>query len=257
MEVGVQHKKFKSLCVIPARYKSSRFPGKPLVEINGIPMIKRTYMQANQARLIDEIVVATEDKKIFNFCKSEDINVVLTSDKCLTGTDRLVEVIQKKEYNNYDLFFNIQGDEPVINPIVIDQLVREYEKFEDEYMVFNLYKLIHNKDDINSNTIIKVIVNEKDELIYMSRLPVPYSNNFSSLYKMQVPVYCFTLKALKIFSMYKKTINEQFEDIELLRFLDLGYKIKMSETTATSISVDIPSDVMKVEKHLNNLGVSD
>lgn len=251
-------KEFKSLCVIPARYKSSRFPGKPLVKINGIPMIKRTYMQANKAKLIDDIVVATEDKRIFDFCKSEDINVVITSDKCLTGTDRMVEVIQKKEYKNYDLFFNIQGDEPVINPIVIDQLVHEYEKYGDEYMAFNLYKVIDNKDEINANTIIKVIVNKKDELMYMSRLPVPYSNsNFSSLYKMQVPVYCFTLKALKIFSMHKKTINEQFEDIELLRFLDLGYKLKMSETMATSISVDIPSDVIKVENHLNNSGVSD
>jgi len=254
MGVGVPGKEIKVLCIIPARYKSSRFEGKPLVKINGIPMIKRTYMQAAKSQLLDNIVVATEDERIFDFCISEGINAVMTSDDCLTGTDRLAEVVQKPEYKNYDLYFNVQGDEPIIDHMVIDQLVNEHKKYGDKYIAYNLYKIIDNETEINSNTIIKVIVNENDELMYMSRLPVPFSNSgLTSIHKMQVPVYGYTSKALEIFSNYSKTINEQFEDIELLRFVDLGYKLKMSETTATSIAVDVPSDISKVENKLNRM----
>ena len=244
----------KVLCIIPARYRSSRFQGKPLVKINGIPMIKRTYMQAAKSLLLGNIVVATEDERIFDFCISEGMNVVMTSDECLTGTDRLAEVVQMQDYSDYELYFNVQGDEPIIDPMVIDQLVNEYKKYGDKYIAYNLYKIINNKAEINSNTIIKVIVNENDELMYMSRLPVPYSNDgLPSVHKMQVPVYCYTSQALEIFSTYSKTINEQFENIELLRFLDLGYKLKMSETKATSIAVDVPSDIIKVENQLNRI----
>ncbi|MBU0925231.1 3-deoxy-manno-octulosonate cytidylyltransferase, partial [bacterium] len=120
------------------------------------------------------------------------------------------------------------------------------------YMVYNLYKIINDESEINSQTIIKVIVNENDDVMYMSRLPVPYSNNsLKQIFRQQIPVYGFTKKALEVFSQYPKTINEQFEDIELLRFVDLGYKIKMAETTVDSIAVDVPSDIQKVENFLN------
>lgn len=246
-------KDIKVLCVIPARYRSSRFKGKPLVEINGIPMIKRTYMQAKKSQQLNGLVVATEDKRIFDYCISEGMDVVMTSDSCLTGTDRLAEVARKKEYKDYDFYLNVQGDEPIIDPMVIDQIVSEYNKYGDRYIAYNLYKIIDHKDEITSDTIIKVIVNENDELMYMSRLPIPYAKaDFPSVHKMQVPAYGYTLDALKKFSSHSKTINEQFEDIELLRFIDLGYKIKLSETNAVSIAVDVPSDVLKVEKHLES-----
>ena len=251
-EAGVPGNEIKVLCIIPARYRSSRFPGKPLVKINGIPMIKRTYMQAAKSPILSNLVVATEDKRVFDYCKSEGMKVVVTSDDCLTGTDRLSEVFKMSEYKDYDFYINVQGDEPIVDPIVIEQIVNKYRQYGDKYIAYNLYKFIDDKDEISSDTIIKVIVNENDELMYMSRLPVPYSNgDLPSVHKMQVPVYGYTSKALEIFSMHQKTINEQFEDIELLRFIDLGYKIKLTETNATSIAVDIPSDVLKVEKHLN------
>lgn len=241
------------LGVIPARYKSSRFEGKPLVEINGIPMIKRTYMQAIKSELLDQLIVATEDQRIVNYCKSEGIPVMLTSAECLTGTDRLAEVAKQLQY---DFYINIQGDEPVIDPKAITLLVEQYNIFGDEYIAYNLYKVISGYEEINSRTIIKVIVNEKDELMYMSRHPVPFSNSaFSPVFLQQIPVYGFTAQALDLFSKHKKTRNEQFEDIELLRFIDLGYKLKMLETTVDSIAVDVPSDIKKIEKFLaeNNL----
>jgi len=237
------------LGVIPARFKSTRFEGKPLVEINGIAMIKRTYQQAKKSQLLDHLVVATEDLRIIDYCESEQIPVIMTSVDCLTGTDRLAEVAK---ILHYDFYVNIQGDEPVIDPEAISMLVNEYDKYGEEYIAYNLYKVINDTAEINSQTIIKVIVNEKDELMYMSRLPIPFSNSDArATFKQQIPVYGFAASALEIFSKYKKTQNEQFEDIELLRFIDLGYKLKMRETTVDSIAVDVPEDVKKVEKFLH------
>jgi len=240
--------KLSVLGVIPARYQSSRFEGKPLVKIEGIPMIKRTYMQATKSELLTDVIVATEDQRIMDYCQSENIPVMLTSDKCLTGTDRLVEV---GEQMDYDFYINIQGDEPVIDPSTISQLVTEFQTYGDQYIAYNLYKIIDDQDEINSQTIIKVIVNQNDELMYMSRLPIPYSNSDAvSVFKQQIPVYGFTKKALKVFKQKSKTLNEQFEDVELLRFVDMGYGLKMCETFADSIAVDVPSDVQKVERFL-------
>jgi 3-deoxy-D-manno-octulosonate cytidylyltransferase len=243
-------KKLTVLGVIPARYKSSRFEGKPLCMINGTAMIERTYNQANKSKLLDNLVVATDDNRIIEFCESKNIPVVLTSEKCLTGTDRIAEVSKNE---NYNLYLNIQGDEPVIDPENIDLIINEFTKYGDEYIAYNLYKEIDNIiDEVSSPTIIKTIVNENDELIYMSRLPIPFnkSDNKQSFNK-QVCVYGFTKKALRIFSERDKTLNEKFEDIEILRFIDMGYKVKMIKTEYDSIAVDVPSDIKKVEDFLN------
>lgn len=249
-----KNKKLKILGVIPARYKSSRFEGKPLCLIKDIPMIKRTYTQAKKSMLLDELLVATESKDIQRYCEEENIPVVMTSDRCLTGTDRLAEVAEK-EY--FDLYVNIQGDEPVIDPISIDEVVEEFQKYGDEYIAYNLYKSISLEDEVNSNTIIKVINNEKDELMYMSRLGIPFNKSDNEVtFKKQVCVYGFTKKALELFTNRDKTLNEKFEDIEILRFIDMGYKVKMKETKVDSIAVDVPSDIKKVEDFLNEKGLA-
>ena len=239
----------KILGVIPARYKSTRFEGKPLALINDIPMIKRTYDQAKKSIKLNELIVATDDQRIVDYCESESIPIIMTSEYCLTGTDRLAEVSTKLDY---DLYINIQGDEPIIDPMSISQIIDSYQKYGDEYMVYNLYKVIADEHEINNKTIIKVIVNKYDDVIYMSRLPIPFSNSDSTPhFKQQIPVYGLTKKALDVFSKQSKTLNEQYEDVELLRFIDLGYKIKMQETTVDSIAVDVPSDIQKVENFLN------
>lgn len=172
----------------------------------------------------------------------------MTSDNCLTGTDRLAEVAEKM---NYDLYVNIQGDEPVIDPKSIDEVVSEYKTYEDEYIAYNLYKKINDSSEVETDTIIKVIVNEKDELMYMSRLGVPFNKSDLNVeHKKQICVYGFTRKALKLFSSRNKTLNEQYEDIEILRFVDMGYKVKMKETTVDSIAVDVPSDIKKLKTFL-------
>jgi len=238
----------KILGVIPARYRSSRFEGKPLCMISGIPMIKRTYTQAKRSALLDALVVATDDEKIRSYCERENIPVIMTSSDCLTGTDRIAEVAEQMPY---DLYVNIQGDEPVIDPNSIDEVVSEFLEHGDRYIAYNLYKKIEDPNEINSDTIIKTIINEKEELLYMSRSPIPFSKvGEQPSYKKQVCVYGFTKQALSLFSSRNKTLNEHYEDIELLRFIDMGYRVKMRETQVDSIAVDIPEDVQKVEQFL-------
>ena len=242
------------LGVIPARYKSSRFEGKPLCLIKDIPMIKRTYTQAKQSKLLTDLVVATDSPKIERYCQSEGIPVVMTSPSCLTGTDRLAEVASM--YPS-DLYVNIQGDEPVIDAQAIDEVVALFRGHGQRYVAYNLYKEIAAAEEVVSDTIIKVIVNEQDELLYMSRLPVPFSKSeMVPTYKKQVCVYGFTKQALELFSSRDKTCNEQYEDIEILRFLDMGYKVKMAQTTLDSIAVDVPEDVKKVERYLHERGLA-
>ena len=236
--------------VIPARYHSSRFRGKPLALINGVPMIKRTYDQAKISKALDFLVVATESELVFDYCKSEGMEVIMTSDNCLTGTDRVGEVAELFDYN---LYVNIQGDEPVIDPKSIDEIVSLYKKYGDNYIAYNLYKYMDEKDEPNSPNSIKVVVNQKDELMYMSRYSIPFNKSTESLrFKKQVCVYGFTKEALKVFGEFSKTINEKYEDIEILRFLDLGYKVKMVETNCSCIAVDVPGDIKVVESFLNS-----
>ena len=242
------NKKIKTLGVIPARYKSSRFEGKPLVKISGVPMIKRTFDRVKNSKYLDDLVVATEDERIFEYCESQGIPAEMTSDNCSTGTDRVSEIAEKKDY---DFYINIQGDEPVIDPLVIDQLIDSFITNGDKYSAYNLYKPIADKTLVENENIVKVIVSELDELIYLSRLPIPYSKASPyPQYLQQVCSYGYTSKALALFRSHDKTINERFEDIELLRFTDLGFKVKMIRTSADSIAVDIPADVPKVEKFL-------
>lgn len=234
--------------IIPARFKSSRFEGKPLTLINGVPMIKRTYDQAKKSTQLNKLIVATDDKKIFDFCQKEGMEVVMTSTDCLTGTDRVSEVAKS---NKFDLYVNIQGDEPVIDPKTIDAIVESFREHGNKYIAYNLYKKVDSSDEPVSPNSIKVVVNQQDELMYMSRLPVPYSKlDEQPIYNKQVCVYGFTREALAVFSDNKKTQNEKYEDIEILRYLDLGYKVKMVETLCDSIAVDVPEDVKKVETFL-------
>lgn len=246
MVAGVQHKKI--ICVIPARYKSSRFPGKPLHKIFGKEMIARTYRQVAKCSELDNIVVATDNDQIKSFCEYEDIPCVITPEECLTGTDRVAAVSKLDEYQEYEFFINVQGDEPVIDPVAVQQILK-LQRDSSHYEIYNLFKLIDDKNSISSQSIIKVVTNQKNEMLYYSRLPIPFSNTRQKAkHYMQVPIYGYTRGALAAFSNRKdKTKNEQFEDVELLRFLDMGYKIKMAETTINTIAVDHLSDVPIVE----------
>lgn len=233
--------------VIPARYASGRFPGKPLADINGLPMILRTYNQCLKATNKKKIFVATDDLRIKNLCKSKNINVVMTSKKCLTGTDRVAEFAKKIKA---DVYINVQGDEPIFNPTDIKNLIHETKKYPND--VINGYTKIKDEKQFRSGNVPKVVFRKDGRLLYMSRSPIPVTKKqkFITAWR-QVCAYSLPRKALIAFSATKKkTPLEQIEDCELIRFLELGFEIRMIKMTSVSIPVDIKEDLAKVKKIL-------
>ena len=237
----------KYLIVIPARYKSERLPGKPLVKIGGLPMIVRTYNQCNKVVSSDKIVVATDSLKIKKVCDDYNIKSIITSQNCLTGTDRVAEVAKKI---NCKFYINVQGDEPFFNPADLKKLISEATKSPNE--IINGYTEIKDKELFFNNTIPKLVFDKKSYLLYMSRAPIPANKkyDFQQGWR-QVCAYSFPKKDLISFAKQsKKTKFEFYEDIEILRFLELGHKVKMIKMSNKSLSVDTQNDLDKAEIYL-------
>jgi 3-deoxy-manno-octulosonate cytidylyltransferase (CMP-KDO synthetase) len=234
--------------IIPARYSSSRLPGKPLIKISGIEMILRTYNRCSSVVDQKKIFVATESKLIEDFCIKNSIQVVMTSEECLTGTDRIAEVSTKI---SAPVYINVQGDEPILNPADLLDLINA--SMQKPNSIFNGYCKIDNKEQYLSKSIPKVVFSEDEKLLYMSRSPIPYSRSMKSIKAFrQVCIYAFPINALKIFSNNtKKTFFEMTEDIEILRFLELGCEVNMIKMSSDSVAVDVPEDIEKVEKLLS------
>ena len=241
----------KDTCIIiPARFKSSRFPGKPLVDLLEKPMIIRVAELA--CKVIDkkDLYIATDDNRIRKEVIRNGYKCIKTEKEALTGTDRVALVSEKL---NYKFFINIQGDEPLIKPKDIQNCIALKHKFPD--YIINGYCFIGKNEDPISKNIPKLVTDKDDNLIYISRSLIPSNKNDEFIqkrkYKKQVCIYCFTKYELKSFLNFgKKSYLEQVEDIEILRFLELGMKVKMVKCQDGSLAVDIPSDVKKVEKAL-------
>lgn len=234
----------KIVGIIPARYASSRFPGKPLAEICGKPMIYWVYQQAKKVKSLDVIYVATEDDRIVEECKKYDINVFLTSDKHRTGTDRLGEVANLIDA---DYYINIQGDEPMIEPEVIEMVIEKAVNTPDAGVINSMTK-ITCESDIGSNTCVKVVAGADGRLLYLSRSAVPYPKNGQDItYYKHLGLYALKKNALKWFSTHKRGYVEQIEDIEMMRFLENGTKICVVDVNSETIAVDRPEDIQRVE----------
>lgn len=245
----------KIVGVIPARYKSSRFPGKPLINLNGVPMIIRVAKIVEKALGIENTYVATDDLRIKNLVESHGFKVVVTSESCLTGTDRIYEFSQKIEA---DIYVNVQGDEPMLNPLDIKKIA-EVKKENFNFVINGMCDISSSENPENIN-IPKVLVNKNNDLIYMSRLPIPGIKDLEliikPIYKKQVCIYAFNKLELDAYGKQKeKSVFESFEDIEILRFFDFNIPIKMVETSGSSLAVDTPEDVKKVEAALDLLNL--
>ncbi len=235
--------------VIPARYKSSRFPGKPLADICGKPMIWWVYNNAKKSKFLNEVYVATESLIIEKKCQELGINVFLTSDEHQTGTDRIGEVARKIKS---DLIVNIQGDEPMLSAETIDAAIEPF--FEDSSLeVTNLMAKINNPVDFINFTVPKVVVNKENMGIYLSRSPIPYPKGKIEYdcFK-QVCVYGYKPKALEFFCISPRGRLESIEDIEILRFIEAGYKVKFVEVISDTIAVDTPNDLIRVNELMRN-----
>ena len=226
--------------IIPARYKSTRFPGKSLIDINGKPMIIRVVEIACKAVGKENVFVATDDERISDVIEDYGYNYIMTTD-CPSGTDRVAQASRLMEA---DIVLNVQGDEPLLNPNDIERVIEHKKKHMDS--VVNCMSKIDSEEANNVNTI-KVVTNYDNDLIYMSRSPIPATKvGLSDNTYKQVCIYAFTKEQLEKFYKMKKTLLELDEDIDILRFLEMGINVKMIETFGTTQAVDVPEDVDKV-----------
>ncbi len=240
----------KIIGVIPARYKSSRFEGKPLAEISGKPMIWWVYQLAIKVKEFEAVYVATEDDRIKIACEELGINVIMTSDVHKTGTDRIGEVAKKVKA---DLYVNIQGDEPMIEPETIVEAIKPFYE-NKELQVSNLMTVIKDPVDVVNFTVPKVITNKDGIGIYLTRSAAPYpKGSIDYSYYKQVCVYGFTPKALEFYCSNPRGKVESIEDIEILRFIESGYKVQFIEVDSDTVAVDTPNDLEKVRKIMKEI----
>lgn len=240
--------------VIPARYASTRFPGKPLIDIGGKSMIQRVYEQAKQARSLSAVVVATDDQRIFDHVKGFGGEVVMTAEQHQSGTDRCFEAIQNF-MPDAAVVVNIQGDEPFIHPESIEQVCSCFNDFQTE--IATLVKLVQTDEELfNANTP-KVILNVRKEAIYFSRHTIPHLRNKkqevwlnSHPYYKHIGIYAYRTDILKQITALPQSALELAESLEQLRWIENGYKIKTEVTDFESVAVDSPSDLQKLTKFL-------
>ncbi len=243
----------KILGVIPARFQSSRFPGKPLADIQGKPMIWWVYQQASKSKLLSEVIVATDDDRIKTVCENYNLKVMMTSSDHPTGTDRLCEVAEKIQA---DIFVNIQGDEPLIEPDTIDKAIQPMLE-NQEILVTNLMTKIKNPVDLINPTIPKVITTDGNRGLFLSRGVTPFPKaSLDYHYYKQVCVYGFLPQALEHFKNSKRTKIELIEDIEILRFIESGLYVQYIEVDSETVAVDTEEDLKKVRKIFEKKGIS-
>jgi len=240
------------LAVIPARHASSRFPGKPLASIAGKPMIQHVVERVQLAQRVSRVLVATDDSGIREAVESFGGEAVLTRRNHQTGTDRVAEVAA---HVAADIYVNLQGDEPLIDPETIDQLVSEL--LEDHSVqIAGACVAIAQPNDIMDPNITKVVRDFDGNALYFSRAPVPWvrdrEESVVARHWKHIGIYAFRREALLDFPTLPPGELERLEQLEQLRWLENGYRVRMAETKYDAISVDVPSDVERVEKLLAN-----
>lgn len=241
----------KAIVVIPARYQSSRFPGKPLLKLLGKEMIIWVAELSTKAVGIENVYIATDDERIANVVMDAGYKVVMTSDTCLTGTDRLAEVASQIEA---DIYVNVQGDEPLVCPQDIIKVLELKKQYLND--VINAYCPLSAEESADNVNIPKVIFTEDKRLVYMSRMALPgYKDrkNAPKTYYKQVCIYAFNRDELAAYAKYgRKSELEHSEDIEIIRFMEWEKTIRMVETQQGSLAIDVPADVDNVERALKD-----
>lgn len=252
-----------AIVVIPARYDSTRFPGKPLALLKGKPLIQHVYEGCLGASLVKDVMVATDSEAILEKVLSFGGKAVMTSSKHLSGTDRVAEVVSQLDY---DIIVNVQGDEPLINPQMIDDVVDLLSDSSAD--MGTLTKKIDNPEDIMDPNVVKIVFDKDNFALYFSRSPIPYhrellgSIGFNVIVKEKslpddfvmykhVGIYSYRKEVLLRLSSMRQTRLEEIERLEQLRALENGIKIKVKETIFETIGVDTPEDMERVEEWLN------
>ncbi|MEX0813388.1 MAG: 3-deoxy-manno-octulosonate cytidylyltransferase [Chitinophagales bacterium] len=232
--------------IIPARYASSRLPGKPLLKIAGKPMIQWVYEQASKAKKLDRVIVATDDQRIMDCVKGFGGSVVMTSAEHKNGTERIAEVAQKSES---DAFINIQGDEPFIAPEQIDQIAALLESGAE---IATLVKQISAQEEIQDTNTVKVVRSLSGKALYFSRHPIPFYRNSSGekVFWQHIGIYGFNKAVLAQLVQLPVSPLEKAESLEQLRWLENGYEIYTTVTNISNISIDTELDLLQAQKLL-------
>jgi len=238
------------IAIIPARFDSTRFPGKPLADINGKSMIQRVYEQALKVDSLNKVVVATDDDRIFNHCSSLNINVVMTSNSHRNGTERIIEVV-KKESQSFDFVLNIQGDEPFVHPVQIQSLCDLM--ITGKYDIATLAKRIDNKEEKDNSNTVKLVKSIGGRALYFSRYSIPFDRNNTkpNMFK-HIGMYAFKTNVLLEIENIKPTALEVSESLEQLRWLENDYTIGVAETEYESYGIDTPEDITNALQNINN-----
>jgi 3-deoxy-manno-octulosonate cytidylyltransferase (CMP-KDO synthetase) len=237
--------------IIPARYGSTRLPGKPLVSLAGTPMIQRVYERATLAKLATRVIVATDDDRIIKAVKAFGGEARMTRSEHRTGTERVAEVAA---HTDGQVFVNVQGDEPLLNPEVVDAAITAL--LEDAATsVTTVATPIKTPADIMDPNVVKTVLDFDENALYFSRAPIPWLRDAAA--KMEVRhlkhlgLYVFQRDALLEYPTLPQGTLEKIEQLEQLRWLENGYKIRIAEVEHDSVSVDVPDDIPKVEKLLH------
>lgn len=242
----------KIIGIIPARYASTRFPGKPLAVINGKSMVMRVYEQALKAASLNEVVVATDDMAIFKHVQLQGGKVVMTRNDHKTGTERCYEVVAKAiDYQDGDAVINIQGDEPYIDPSQIETVAMLMKKNDVE--LATLVKKITAQEELFNPNVVKAVIGQNDKVLYFSRQALPFLRGVDSgqwldnldFYK-HIGIYGYRVKTLRQIVALPMGRLEEAESLEQLRWLENGLNIHFATTTHESIAVDVPEDLVKL-----------
>lgn len=234
--------------VIPARYAATRLPGKPLVNLAGKPMIQHVWERVSRAKKITKVVVATEDERIVAAVKAFGGEAVMTRSDHRTGTDRIAEVAVTTQA---DIYINVQGDEPLISPDAVDELAAAIVE-DDSVQLATLAVVLQNPKDIMDPNIVKVVLDFNGDALYFSRAPIPWvrdtANAVHARHLKHLGLYAYRREALLDYQTLPPGDLERVEQLEQLRWLENGYKMRVAETEHDSVSVDVPDDVPRVEK---------
>ncbi|MBF0287969.1 MAG: 3-deoxy-manno-octulosonate cytidylyltransferase [SAR324 cluster bacterium] len=238
------------IAVIPARYQSSRFPGKPLADLAGKPMIQQVYERVTQVDAIDRVLIATDDQRIFEAVKMFGGNVIMTRSDHQTGTDRIVEAISSVEC---EWVLNVQGDEPLVDPGDLENLIQQT-KQQESAKVSTLMYPIEDNETFNDPNVVKLIINARKEALYFSRSPIPFEKEQHMTRWRHIGVYLYQREFLLQFNQWERTELELTEQLEQLRILDNGYSIFCVQAQKDGVGVDRPEDLIEAEKLLLSQG---
>ncbi|WP_330300607.1 3-deoxy-manno-octulosonate cytidylyltransferase [Streptomyces sp. NBC_00503] len=243
----------RHIAVIPCRWGASRFPGKPLARLGGMPLLWHVHQRCLEAKRLDGAVVATDDERIEDACHQLGIECIRTGEH-LTGTDRVAEVAERIQAEAY---INVQGDEPFISPAAIDSVSEALSHLPPGALAVNAYSELVDVSAVLDHNVVKVAITACGDALMFSRQPIPYPKSERPRYLRQLGLYGLTGAALQRFRQLPQGPLERAEGVEMLRFVEHGHAVRMIPVVDDGLSVDTPEDLARAEGHLASAGYAE